>query len=87
MTGAQTVLAVAGSHLYPGARGVVRGPGTEGPCLIEFADGSAAIGELGGGIAMALDIRPYTTARGTRIPAKCWKVAVSAGRFRVLARA
>jgi len=82
-TGPTTVLAAAGSHLYPGSRGTVRGTGGGpvrgtgggGACMVEFADGSAAFGRLceaPEGWALALD--GYTTARGTAIPPKRWRV-------------
>lgn len=94
MTGARAVLRAAGSHLYPGAKGTVSAlpPDRRGPCLVEFADGAAATATL-----VAEDDRrvlaaaAYTTARGTRIPAKRWLIAFDgappAARFRILGRA
>ncbi len=88
--GAALVLRAAGSHLYPGARGGLEGPLPGGPaqCLVEFADGSAALATVtpeGDGLLLAT--RPYTTARGTRIAAKRWRVVAEAGAFRVVRRA
>ena len=84
------VLRAGGSHLYPGARGMLEGtlPAGETACLVEFADGSAAIGRLAPeGVALILETGPYTTARGTPIPAKRWRIAAGTGAFRVLRRA
>jgi hypothetical protein len=86
MTGNQVVLKAGGSHLYPGARGTLQGAETEGPCLVEFVDGSVAFGNLSGGAGTILVLDPYVTARGTEIPAKRWAVALAAGRFRIFAR-
>jgi hypothetical protein len=91
MTGGDLVLTAGGSHLYPGAKGSVRGETGHGSCLVEFADGSAALGRLtAGGGRIELEIGPYTTARGTRIPAKRWAVGISGvgaeRRFRILGR-
>lgn len=99
MTEVRLVLCAAGSHLYPGARGTASGeappaesPPAETPCLVEFADGAATPATLApaaGGCLLAT--APYTTARGTRIPAKRWLVSLAPGtdgpRFRVLRRA
>jgi hypothetical protein len=76
--GTATVLAAAGSHLYRGAQGILReGRGAEGPCLVEFADGSLAFGRLVmTDERVVLELDAYTTARGTMIPAKRWSVAV-----------
>ena len=88
------VLSAAGSHLYPGARGSVRGGGEA--CMVEFADGSVAFGRLAEtptgaakpGPVLALD--GYTTARGTVIPARRWGVEIAGdgdgGQFRITAR-
>ena len=83
---APTVLVAGGSHLYPGAQGSLRGEATGSACVVEFADGSAAFGELVGGEATILELGPYTTARGTGIPPKRWKVAFADGRFRILSK-
>ena len=81
------VLAAASSHLYRGARGTVQGLVREGPCLVEFADASAALGQLRAGEPAILELCPYTTARGTEIPAKRWRLAIAGGSFRVLSPA
>lgn len=89
---APLVLRATGSHLYPGARGHIEGPMPAAlaprPCLVEFADGAAAHAtlRLRQGEAL-LATEPYTTARGTRIPAKRWAIALGARGFRVLGRA
>ena len=80
---ATLVLAAGESHLYPGATGT--GALRDGPCMVEFADGATAFGELSDG-ATVLELGPYTTARGTAIPAKRWAVALAEGGFRVLRR-
>ena len=81
------VLRATGSHLYPGAHGSVSGAVAAGrvPCLVEFADGSAAIATLAPeGRGLSLETEPYTTACGTRIQAKRWRVALGPEGFRVL---
>ena len=83
------VLRATGSHLYPGARGSVSGAAPAGrvSCLVEFADGSAAIATLAPeGDGLVLETEPYTTARGTCIQAKRWRVALGPEGFRVLGR-
>ena len=82
----QTVLAAGGSHLYPGATGSLAG-GAAGECLVEFADGSAALGRLMVDVeATVLETEPYVTARGTAVSAKRWIVEVEGARFRIRAR-
>lgn len=77
--GTPAVLAAAGSHLYRGAQGILReGCAAEGPCLVEFADGSLALGRLARtepGLVLELD--PYVTARGTEIAAKRWTIELA----------
>ncbi len=94
MSGTGVILQAGGSHLYPGARGTAAGlpPTPGGPCLVEFADGAAAHATLAvEGDHLVLALAPYTTARGTRVPARRWLVEITAGaagtRFRVVARA
>ena len=93
MSEVRLVLRAGASHLYPGAAGTARGslPGGSALCLVEFADGAATGGTLDpaeGGHVLATD--PYTTAHGTRIPAKRWLIALGGDpaerRFRVLRR-
>lgn len=91
MSSAPVILAAAGSHLYRGARGDMRGAAAEGPCLAEFGDGSVAFGRLTAADGrMVLELDAYATARGTEIPAKRWVVAISGTgaerRYRILAR-
>ena len=87
------------THLYPGLRGTVFGRlasptgGEASTCQIAFSDGSMALGRLedGGESDCILETDPYTTAAGTEVPAKKWRIALNhgdggAGRFRVLAR-
>ncbi|HSF94817.1 MAG TPA: hypothetical protein VLA52_07300 [Thermohalobaculum sp.] len=85
------ILSARASHLYPGARGTVQGDATEGGCAAEFADGSMAFGTLTRGEdgGWMLELGPYTTARGTEIPAKRWRLALTgagAREFRIAAR-
>ena len=88
------VLRAGASHLYPGATGTLSGPAPEAAaaCLVEFADGGVAFATLvpaEGGHVLATEA--YRTARGTRILAKRWVIAVTGDpaerRFRVLRRA
>lgn len=90
-------LRAQGSHLHPGARGTVDGNWSGRPAakqvVIEFADGSVALGQMSpeAGGQQVLDVDPYATARGTAIAAKRWTVTVTEGRgeqalFRVLTR-
>lgn len=95
----ELVLEAGHTHVYPGLRGLLRGPGPTATgaagdtCRIDFADGSVAFGTLrpGSGEAWELDVSPYVTAAGTRIPVKRWRVGLeheSNGRtaFRILGR-
>lgn len=71
-------LEAAGTHLHPGARGVVRdGPPSAAPCLILFTDGAMAGASLSpcddAGWLLAVD--GYVTGRGTVVAAKRWLVA------------
>ncbi len=85
------------THLYPGARGIVSGALPAGDqavvCEVAFSDGSVALGSL----ALSqkteglLETGPYTTAAGSEIPTKRWRLEISgdaAGprRFRVRAK-
>ncbi len=86
------VLRARGSHLYPGARVVPEGgaPERATPCIVEFADGSAAMGEVApaGEGRMLLATAPYHTAAGTEIPAKRWLLQPgAAGEWQVARRA
>jgi len=82
------VLRARGSHLYPGARAMLEGgvPEAAGPCLVEFADASAAAGEIApeGDGRLRLATAPYRTAAGTAIPEKRWLLEPGgAGEWRV----
>lgn len=73
------------SHLYPGARGrILHGAARKGPVIVHFADGTAARGELEGDL---LRLATHSTAAGTRIAAKAWRIAFAGDRFRITARA
>lgn len=78
-----TRLTVRHSHLYPGARGRIEGPG-QGDCVLEFSDGALAFGTLDGPV---LSVGAHRTAAGTEIPAKRWRIQRDGARFRILARA
>jgi hypothetical protein len=74
---------VDATHLYPGARGRLAGRrqvlGTPVTCTLVFSDFVRATGSIrwadeNGG---RLDVDPYVTAAGTRIPAKAWQMSVS----------
>ncbi len=82
------VLRARGSHLYPGARVALEGgvPEAPGPCLVEFADGSAAAGEIAPerDERLRLATAPYRTAAGTAIPENRWLLERGgAGEWRV----
>lgn len=68
------------SQLYAGLRGSLYGtlPGTPdaATCEVAFSDGSVALASLvmEGGNEGVLETGPYTTAAGTKIPAKKWRV-------------
>jgi len=68
-----TEIEIDHTHLYPGARGRLRGtlPGAEGPALVHFADGVTAEARLAGG---ELHVAAYRTRAGTRIPARAWRL-------------
>lgn len=77
-------LEATNTHLYPGARGtILGGEATSGPVTLRFADGGAATGRLEG---ETLRVDPYTTAAGTGIAAKAWRIALSDKEFRITAR-
>jgi hypothetical protein len=68
------------THVYPGCpvriSGKIAPDGTAAPAIAEFSDGSIAAAECGqlnpGEVAIRIDA--YTTARGTRIPEKAWRL-------------
>lgn len=68
------MLRAGGSHLFPGCRGALsEAPGPCGPLMVEFADGSVALGQhRREGEAQVLSLAPYRTARGTDVPARAW---------------
>ena len=75
-----TLLTVGHTHLFPGARGRVEGPGA-GVCMVRFSDGVEAPGEIADGV---LSLAPHVTAAG--IPARRRAVKVGQGAFRVVRR-
>ena len=92
------ILQASHTHLYPGHRGKVSGAAQIADlpagrnCLVEFADGSAAAARISkSGNAWQLDTKPYRTAAGTDIAAKCWRIGLrdKDGRieFRILKKA
>lgn len=78
----ETVIEAGHTHFYPGHEGWIAGdaPAREGKATavrIAFGDGVMAAGTLGpAGDSWELDVAPYTTAAGTAIPAKRWRVAL-----------
>lgn len=77
-------LDAAHSHLYPGARGRLSGSlpddGKNAPCQVVFSDGAMTLGALAmeSDGAAVLETGPYTTAAGTGIPAKRWRLEIGA---------
>ncbi|MFP5514355.1 MAG: hypothetical protein ACLGJC_14855 [Alphaproteobacteria bacterium] len=78
-------LEAGGTHLYPGARCMVRSgslPAWPSPqpatCLLVFADGAFAAGLLTarGGTDWLLAVNAHPTGRGSAIPARRWLVTV-----------
>lgn len=72
------------THAYPGCR--ARGAalprsGRSVPALAEFSDGSIAVarGRRVGDAELRLAVRPYATARGTKIAAKTWVLRLAGG--------
>jgi hypothetical protein len=71
------------THLYPGLRGSLYGalPGaaTAATCEVAFSDGSVALGSLvmESGDEGVLETGPYTTAAGTEIAAKKWRLDIT----------
>ncbi len=87
------------THLYPGLRGAIHdalgsvAAGKRSTCQVVFSDGSATLGtlEVKNENEAVLETGPYTTAAGTRVPAKEWLVALSQDedgiqRFRIRAK-
>ncbi len=68
------------SHLYPGLRGSLHGAlpkrGRDATCEVAFSDGAQALATLvmESDTEGVLETGPYTTAAGTKIPAKRWRV-------------
>ncbi|MDG4647986.1 hypothetical protein P6F26_05980 [Roseibacterium sp. SDUM158017] len=87
---APLALSATHSHLFPGARGHAEAPLRDGPVTLAFADGTRVAGWLRGG---RLGLEAHETAKGAKMPAKCWSVEAGPpgpdGRvpFRVAARA
>ncbi len=85
MTARPITLEVGDSHLYPGARGSAFDLGDIAsltvcrPCVVAFADRTVVHGsiEARGREDFVLWIPSYVTARGARIPAKSWLVAIA----------
>lgn len=73
------------THLYPGLRGTVIGrmprPADRRgrTCLVAFSDGSAALATLTveTDVDGVLEAGAYTTAAGTPIPEKRWRIELS----------
>ena len=85
------------SHFYPGHRGRIAGLAqiadllTDGDCLVEFADGSAAAATISkSGNDWLLDAGAYRSAAGTDIAAWRWLVRLTQDgdqvEFRILAK-
>lgn len=76
-------LDAAHSHLYPGARGRLSGSlpddGKNAPCQVIFSDGAMTLGALAmeSDGAAVLETGPYTTAAGSDIPAKRWRLEIA----------
>ena len=70
------------THLYPGARGTLRGAlpegGEEATCEVAFSDGAVALGTLTmeQATAAVLETGPYATAAGSD-PRNRWNASVS----------
>ncbi|MEU4561042.1 hypothetical protein AB0F72_21895 [Actinoplanes sp. NPDC023936] len=62
---------VAHSHLFRGAEVNVHESTGDGPLALRFGDGSTTAAEILGDV---LAVDAYTTAAGTRIPAKVWPI-------------
>lgn len=90
----EIVLEASHTHLYPGHEGKVAGVGTVpampagATCRIDFADGSVALGSLTHerGDDWTLEVSPYTTAAGTPMPAKRWRLGLRQEEDRVAFR-
>lgn len=80
----EIVLEASHTHLYPGHEGRVAGVSgiaampDGAPCRVDFADGSVAFGTLArdGAENWTLEVGPYTTAAGTAMPAKRWRIGL-----------
>jgi hypothetical protein len=64
------------SHAFQRGRVVVDDEGrTEPGCLVEFGDGVTVIGEWrAAGKAIHLSIPAYSTAKGTKMTARAWRL-------------
>lgn len=79
----EIVFEASHTHLYPGHEGKVAGTESvssipaDTTCRVDFADGSVTFGSLTrAGGNWTLDTGPYTTAAGTDMPAKRWRVDI-----------
>lgn len=86
------------THFYPGHGGRIAGLAkiadllTDGDCLVEFVDGSAAAGRISeSGNEWLLDTGAYRTAAGTDIAARRWLVRLTQDedqvKFRIIRKA
>ncbi|MFT4198999.1 MAG: hypothetical protein QM601_14045 [Pseudoxanthomonas sp.] len=83
------ILGFASTHAYPGCHGRLLDAHRlhAGRCTVEFADGHGATARLQHGDAgWILAIAAHTTARGTRIAAKRWRLQADAAAVRIIRR-
>lgn len=68
------------THAYPGCTAIIPenavGEGTMAPAIAEFSDGAIAMAafERLNPDEILIRVDAYTTARGTRIPKKVWRL-------------
>ncbi|MBL7737571.1 MAG: hypothetical protein JNL51_19075 [Chitinophagaceae bacterium] len=68
------------THAYPGCTAIVSEnavrEGTTAPAIVDFSDGATAtaIFEKINPEEISIHVDAYTTARGTRIPQKTWRL-------------
>lgn len=72
------------SHAFPGGRVAIEGDAnTARECLVEFGDGATVIAEWERrGDAIDLFVPAYRTTKGTRIPARHWRLVQRKGVWR-----
>lgn len=67
---------IANTHAYPGCKVQIVDEGNTGEIVAQFSDGTITQASYSlNGTSIRLTIHPYTTARGTDIGLKSWRLS------------